>query len=88
MGFLVGLPVFLFFFASRIQGFMTPFVPHFTTIGSRIVGSALLISGVDSSYPNCGQICVNKRSKNRSLTVHKLDFIASNDCFWGRAYLA
>ena len=66
---------------------MTPFVPHFTTIGSRIVGSALVISGVDS-YPNCGQIWVNKRAKNRSLHVHKLDFIASNDCFRGRAYLA
>ena len=82
MGFLVGLPVFLFSFASRIQGFMATFVPHFTRIGSRIVGSALVISGVDS-YPNCGQIWVNKRTKNRSLHVHKLDFIALNDCFWG-----
>ena len=62
MGFLVGLPVFLFFFASRIQGFMAPLVPHFTRIGSRIVGSTLVISGVDS-YTNCGQIWVKKEQK-------------------------
>ena len=62
MAFLVGLPVLLFFFASRIKGFMAPFVPHFTRIGGRIVGSALVISGVDS-YPNCGWIWVKKEQK-------------------------
>ena len=32
-----------------------------------------------NSYPNCGQMWVKK---TRSIHVHKLDFIAFNDCFW------
>ena len=35
-----------------------------------------------NSYPNCGQMCVKKRTKARSIHVHKFDIIALNECFW------
>ena len=35
-----------------------------------------------NSYRNSVQIWVKKRTKTRSIHVHKLNFIALNDCFW------